>query len=302
MEVERMQPVPTSAHRRPAVHVPEELDTCTHVFVLRGGVQPTLTTPYDGPFRVIERTEAGIKVEFPGRPSDIVARARLRPAIMAPPDPADPNDNQQDLDDAIPPSPPPPGRRPGPRTRAPEPTDRVTRSASSHQTTSRRVQADEEEPIPCGSRDVPGSPLSSQASEPSQAPPSPHPPASSQESDTDPASVDPFDGHVPADPNLTPCPCEPPAGPCLPEAAPTVTRTFTSRQERNFSNRGGPVPIATQQQPTQPPAAGTQNQGGAPPTRNRVLSFSNPRPGDFSFRRRRPDVSALNAIIRSHLS
>ena len=300
MEVERMQPVPTSAHRRPAVHVPEELDTCTHVFVLRGGVQPTLTTPYDGPFRVIERTEAGIRVEFPGRPSDIVAKARLRPAIMAPPDQAGTQDHQQDLDDAIPPSPPPPGRRPGPRTRAPQPTDRVTRSASSRQPTSHRVQPDEDEPIPCGSRDVPGSPLSSQTLDPPSDPPSPRQPDSSQDASAELVTGDPFDGHVPADPNLTPCPCEPPAGPCLPEAAPNA-RSFTSRQERNFSNRGGPVPISTQQ-PPQPPAAGTRNQGGAPPTRNRVLSFSNPRQGNFSYRRRRPDVSALNAIIRSHLS
>ena len=300
MEVERMQPVPTSAHRRPAVHVPDELDTCTHVFVLRGGVQPTLTTPYDGPFRVVERTEAGIRVEFPGRPSDIVAKARLRPAIMAAPDQAE--DNQQDFDDAIPPSPPPPGRRPGPRTRIPEPTDRVTRSTTSSHTTTHRVQPDDEEPIPCGSRDAPGSPLSSQASDAPPASPSPRQPDSSQEPATDPSSLDPFDGHVPADPNLTPCPCDPPAGTCLPPPAPTATRAFTSREERNFSNRGGPVPAFTEDQPSQSSTAETRNQGGARQARNRVLSFSNPRPGNFSFRRRRPDVSALNAIIRSHLS
>ena len=83
VEVDRLQPVQTSAHRRPAVHVPEELDTCTHVFIRRGGVQPTLTTPYEGPFRVVERTQAGFRIEFPGRGTDIIAKARLRPAIMS---------------------------------------------------------------------------------------------------------------------------------------------------------------------------------------------------------------------------
>ena len=303
MEVERMQPVPTSAHRRPAVHIPDELDTCTHVFVLRGGVQPTLTTPYEGPYRVIDRSPEGFRIDFPGRPSDIVAKSRLRPAIISPQD-GQPSsqDGSRDSDDLVPPSPPPPGRRPGPRTRLPETTDRVTRSASAQPATNRRVQPDEEEPIPCGSRDVPGSPLASQQPEPLPTPSSPRLLDSSPVSDPDSLVPDPFDGHVPANENLTACPCEPPSGPCVHPPPAVSSRAFTSRNERNFSNRGGPVPISLPEQPPQPPAAQTQDQGGAPPARNRVLSFSNPRPGNFSFRRRRPDVSALNAIIRSYLS
>lgn len=42
LEVARLQPIPTSAHRQPPVHLPDDLNTCTHVFVRRGGVQPTL--------------------------------------------------------------------------------------------------------------------------------------------------------------------------------------------------------------------------------------------------------------------
>ena len=128
LEVERLQPKPTSHHRTPQVHVPEDLATATHVLVLRGGVQPSLTAPYDGPFRVLERGPQGFRVEFPGRPSDIVALARLKPAFVSHDTPARDSDSEQDLDDERPPSPPPPGRRPGVRTRLPEPTTRVTRS------------------------------------------------------------------------------------------------------------------------------------------------------------------------------
>ena len=45
------------------------------------------------------------------------------------------------------------------------------------------------------------------------------------------------------------------------------------------------------------------NRGGAePPQKQCVYSFSNPKKGNFSYQRKRPDVSALNAIIRAHLS
>ena len=62
LEVARVQPTRTSAHRRPAVHIPEDLRTATHVFVRRGGVQPSLTTPYVGPYRVINREESSFRI------------------------------------------------------------------------------------------------------------------------------------------------------------------------------------------------------------------------------------------------
>ena len=59
LEVARIQPTPTSAHRRPRVYIPEELRRASHVFVQRGGVQPTLATPYVGPYRVVSRQNDG---------------------------------------------------------------------------------------------------------------------------------------------------------------------------------------------------------------------------------------------------
>ena len=123
-----MQPKPTSAHRKPTVYIPPELADATHVFVRRGGVQPTFAAPFEGPFRVVERLDTGYRVLLPGGRQEIVALARLKPAHVDADDILE--DPEQQLDDARPPSPPPPGRRPGPRTRFPAPTDRVTRQTS----------------------------------------------------------------------------------------------------------------------------------------------------------------------------
>ena len=83
LEVSRLQPVPTSAHRKPLVHLPQDLQTCTHVFVRRGGVQPTLSTPYVGPYRVISRNEANFKVAIPGRTAETVAICRVKPVFAS---------------------------------------------------------------------------------------------------------------------------------------------------------------------------------------------------------------------------
>ena len=122
-----MQPRPTSAHRKPTVYIPPELADATHVFIRRGGVQPSFATPYEGPFRVVERLDTGYRVLMPGGRQEVVALARLKPAHVDADDVLE--DPEQHLDDARPPSPPPPGRRPGPRTRMPQPTDRVTRQS-----------------------------------------------------------------------------------------------------------------------------------------------------------------------------
>ena len=69
IEVSRLQPVQTSAHRRPLVHIPEGLDQCTHVFVRRGASGPnaTLLSPYVGPFCVVAQNTVNFKVLVPGR-------------------------------------------------------------------------------------------------------------------------------------------------------------------------------------------------------------------------------------------
>ena len=302
VEVERLQPKPTSAHRVPQVHIPDELATATHVLV-RKGLQPSLTAPYEGPYRVISRHPNGFRIQLPGRDSDIVALARLKPAIVAEEEERD----EEDENDVTPPSPPPPGRPPGVRTRQPEPTSRQTRSSSNQQ--QQQSQQQQQQPrqqqqqrqqqrgrstnepndgstssqAPCSSRDVPGEPL------PDSPPPLP-PRRSRRQRDcpieprdttgqieapevSNPTpSSDPIDGHSSSDPRDMDQSMVPPSPPHPHRVAPTDSNSSTN-QQTDSSDR----------------------QGGA--RRPRVLSFSNPQKGNFSFRRRRPDVSALKKIL-----
>ena len=119
LEVARVQPKPTSAHRRPAVYVPEDLRTATHVFVRRGGVQPAFCNPYIGPYKVVDRHETSFRIAIPGAPSENVNISRLKPAIM-------PGDDDVSTPPE-PPSPPRPGRRPRRPKKPPPATDRRTR-------------------------------------------------------------------------------------------------------------------------------------------------------------------------------
>lgn len=47
--------LPPRMHRRSNPHVPDSLSTCTHVWILKPGMRPSLTRPYEGPFRVLSR-------------------------------------------------------------------------------------------------------------------------------------------------------------------------------------------------------------------------------------------------------
>ena len=136
LEVARFQPSQTSAHRRPQIHLPEDLNTCTHVFVRRGGVTSTLSSPYLGPYRVITRNATNFRIAIPGRSAETVAVCRVKPAHMA---------NDADAEPEVP-TPPRPGRRPGPRTRPPAQADRQTRSQ--RQNSQPQVAADARDPSP----------------------------------------------------------------------------------------------------------------------------------------------------------
>ena len=113
LEVERLQPVPTSAHRIQKLQIPQELREATHVFIRKGGVQPCFSAPYSGPFRVVSRHDSFFKVSIPGRGTESVALARIKPAVVAPEDERE-----------APLTPPPtrgPGRPRGPRHASPPP-------------------------------------------------------------------------------------------------------------------------------------------------------------------------------------
>ena len=276
VEVERLQPKPTSQHRNPRTHIPEELSTASHVLV-RKGLQPSLTAPYSGPYRVLERHANGFRIQIPGRDSDIVNISRLKPAIVA----RDDDEDEEGPLDVTPPSPPPPGRPPGVRTRVPDTTTRVTRSASQRQRTNepiRQLPADQ----PCSSRDVPGDPLP-------DSPPPPPPPRRQQRSSRPPTdsddAVDPTGRvEVPADPNLPSVP-DLVGESILAEAFPHLPDPLC--RDPNDVN-----------QPLVPPSNNSNPQGGA---QRKVLSFSNPKRGNFSYRRKKPDISAIAKLIKDNL-
>ena len=103
LEVARLQPSQTSAHRRQNVRLPEELQSCTHVFIRKNPLQlSALAAPYTGPYRVLSRQEHYFRISIPGRGSESVALARLKPAVIA---------NDHELRQR-PPSPDPPHSRP----------------------------------------------------------------------------------------------------------------------------------------------------------------------------------------------
>ena len=261
VEVERLQPKQTAHHRTAQVHIPEDLATATHVLVLRGGVQPSLTAPYDGPFRVLSRSPNGFRLQFPGRGSDIVALARLKPAFMSRDTPARESDSEHDLEDDVPPSPPPPGRRPGPRTRQPAPTTRVTRSQRPRNAASQQPSSS-----------------SSDGNEPTCAPP----PSSSSRVVTRPRSPSPDVSQENNDEQPPPPPPSPPAvirDPQYPDGTPDDTN----------------LPIDPTPPRDWPSWISTLPKNNRQPSR----TFSNPKPGNFSHRRRRPDVNALREILTS---
>ena len=220
IEVARLQPTATSTHRRPHIHLPAELNDCTHIFVRRGGVQPTLATPYVGPFKVITRDNLNFTVAVPGRGNEVVAISRVKPAVM------------EDIEDANvdPPTPPRPGRRPGIRTRQPQPTTRQTRSQRqvAEQTVGEQLQS---------------------------------PPASPQQPD---ATL------------LSPQPA-----------------IRVEQEERGDADAAPPAapPMSPQPSTTAPPSSPPEVIRRSPIEPRKRL-FSNPKPGNFSYRRR-PDVSVI---------
>ena len=45
----------------------EELETCSHVFLRQIAISPPLTVPYDGPYKVISRSDRVIKILTKGK-------------------------------------------------------------------------------------------------------------------------------------------------------------------------------------------------------------------------------------------
>ena len=291
LEVSRLQPKQTSAHRQPLVHIPEDLDNATHVFVRRGGVHHPLTLPYEGPYQVHSKTNTGIKIHLPGRGVEEVALARVRPAFL---DDAASNQAQQQPPPPPPPAPPsPPGDPPHPdhHPRSPPPQQerrQKSRRGARHIADYNRLQPTLQAPAPLAQEYDPGEGTSAQARANSS-------PISNDEEDKrqdgDSASApDPYGGHTPTDPNLAPCQCDKPddpEAPCNkdpPQAPPAPSDDGAN--SRPVAARPGP------------------NSNSNPIPQPQAVS-PHPRPvtsSDLSKRRTRTNYGpSLSAILKSHL-
>ena len=310
LEVERLVPKPTSAHRQANVHVPDDLESATHVMIRRGGVHPPLTQPYEGPYQVQSRTETGIKVHLPGRGVEEIALARVKPAFIEAND--NPQQPQQQQPPPPPPSPPPgppPPQGPLPTSRATQPMQRLINPTTRNTRQNVRNAAATNQPAPQAPRLDPevfddgtlDDRLARLRDRPVAVPaPPPNPvtdPIPGMNNNPSPPHDDKSTHCVPADPNLPGCPCDDPnadaffdpgegtsRGPANPADTPHQQRFFSNPKPGHFSFR------PRSKEPTTKPQT---------PAKPKTLSFSNPKPGNFSYRRRKPDINALRAIIES---
>ena len=79
--MQQLQPAPVCTQPQRKVHISSELSSCTHVFIRNDSVRKPLQQPYDGPYRVLHRTDKHFTVDINGR-QDIVSLDRLKPAHL----------------------------------------------------------------------------------------------------------------------------------------------------------------------------------------------------------------------------
>ena len=71
-------------HGKQTIYIPSGLDTASHVFIRRAPIAPPLTPPYEGPYKVIDRSASYFKVEIKGK-KQTVSIQRLKPAFFSTP-------------------------------------------------------------------------------------------------------------------------------------------------------------------------------------------------------------------------
>lgn len=81
LQCQRLRPTPARQPSNYDVFVSKDLASSSHVFVRREDIRPSLTAPYEGPFKVLERTDKTFTVTMNGR-TDVVAIDRVKPAYM----------------------------------------------------------------------------------------------------------------------------------------------------------------------------------------------------------------------------
>ena len=81
VRMQQIRPSPSRSTHARTSHVSDELSTCTHVFVRADGVRKPLQPPYNGPYRVVTRTDKHFTIEINGR-KETVSLDRLKLACL----------------------------------------------------------------------------------------------------------------------------------------------------------------------------------------------------------------------------
>lgn len=79
--MQQLQPTNTAWHAKHKIFIHRDLPQSTHVFVRNDSVRPSLSRPYDGPYKVIDRNDKFYKIDMRGRETNI-SIDRLKPAYM----------------------------------------------------------------------------------------------------------------------------------------------------------------------------------------------------------------------------
>ena len=76
-----LKPVDVKHKSNRAVFLHKNLENCTHVFVRNDAVKKPLQQPYDGPYRVIKKTNKVFTVDINGC-TKVISIDRIKPAFM----------------------------------------------------------------------------------------------------------------------------------------------------------------------------------------------------------------------------
>jgi len=77
----QLQPTPVRQQHKGKSYVSPHLTSCTHVFVCHDAVKKPLQKPYDGPFKVLKRSDKHFTLDMNGH-EDVVSIDRLKPAFQ----------------------------------------------------------------------------------------------------------------------------------------------------------------------------------------------------------------------------
>ena len=79
--IQKLQPPAICKQKQRTTHIHSDLSSCPYVFVRHDGVRKSLQPPYDGPFKVLQRSSKHYTLDISGQ-KKVVSLDRLKPAYM----------------------------------------------------------------------------------------------------------------------------------------------------------------------------------------------------------------------------